>query len=551
MARLRATGSPSLPPPSGTLTQELRAIEPPDIARHTIDKQKLLANELLLLPDALEASGLAKSHARSYAETLNYYVNLADATWVAIAEERLEQIGSDEAYVESAVGIGRRVTRMQNESQLAANNTQFPLPRRRPLFWRRRMRLQRAGLRDWLAHLSRPADPRAMGASLARLRGAVSLSRASDPELLLLSLFPTLVGDALALLLLGFVVALIAAVALGNSAAIAGLVAAAAVTLAARIALSLLLRGPARLDRLYALSVFSAMRSPRASVEGSAILAVLLRGWGIVFSLVGLLGMLAAFGYSVWQLVQQQITLPAKPLDLVALIGDLIAQALILPTLAGVVAIGALALPLLLISAFRFGGELGGNVGWVSTARRYALAPAFQVLAWLAAGAIAALAVFATATRLSNVLLTTVAVGPWRQAITLQTVALFVVPALILLAGLDIPFRVGIFRWRRYWLRELTTRRADIDAHVRRLSAVDPQTGLQDSSNENLRAMQYDMVLLQFYATRIEETHRVSSAPYGWLAGIGVALLLVVVALAVDGHAQQLVTLLQSVQIGG
>jgi hypothetical protein len=63
---------------------------------------------------------------------------------------------------------------------------------------------------------------------------------------------------------------------------------------------------------------------------------------------------------------------------------------------------------------------------------------------------------------------------------------------------------------------------------------------MQDSSDENLQVMQYNLTLLQFYITRTDETRRVSSAPYGLLAGIGIVLLLAVVALLVDGLAQQL-----------
>ncbi len=48
------------------------------------------------------------------------------------------------------------------------------------------------------------------------------------------------------------------------------------------------------------------------------------------------------------------------------------------------------------------------------------------------------------------------------------------------------------------------------------------------------------MMLVQFYTTRTDEARNVSSAPYGWLAGIGIVLLLAVVALLVDGLAQQL-----------
>ena len=63
---------------------------------------------------------------------------------------------------------------------------------------------------------------------------------------------------------------------------------------------------------------------------------------------------------------------------------------------------------------------------------------------------------------------------------------------------------------------------------------------MQDSSEENLQVMQYNLTLLQFYITRTDETRRVSGAPYGLFAGVGIVLLLAVVALLVDGLAQQL-----------
>ena len=545
LARLRGTGAPSLPQPPATLTQQMRAVEPPDVARQTLDEQKMLAHELLVLPGALETSGLAKTNAHSYIEAVRAYVALADDAWVAIAEERLEQRGAEDAYRQSAIAIGRRVMRMRNESQLAASNTQFPLPRKRPFFWLRRTRLLREGLRDWQAHLATPTEPRAMGRSLARLRGAAALADASNVELALWDLCMAAVADVVMIFWLGLIIVLVAALALGNFTSVGALALAIVATLAVRLALALLVRrGPARLDYLFALSVFSPLRSPRIAKPGSRVLAGLLRIWGVFATLAGLLGMPAALAYSIWQLTQQPIATPKLALDWLPLAGSLIVQATYLPALVGLAAVAVLALPLLLIAALRYIGELGGNVAWQPAARRYALAPALHTLAFLTAGAIAALAVFAPQLGLRTFALTSLTVGPLTQPVTLQTVALFVVPALILLVGLDIPFRVGIFRWRRYWLNELTTRRADIDAHVRRLSAVNPQTGEQDASEENLRAMQYDLVLLQFYNTRTEETRRVSGWPYGLLAGVGVVILLAAVALLVDGVAQQLAHLL-------
>jgi hypothetical protein len=504
----------------------------------------MLAHELIILPDALETSGLAKSHANSYIETVRAYVDLADSTWIAVAEERLEQSGAEQVYRQNAIAIGRRIQRMRDESQMAASNTQFPLPRRRPALWRRRVRLQRIGLRDWQAHLSVPANPRIMGRSLARLRGATALARASDLELLLWTSFPAIVGDVVMVLWLGLMVTLIAMVAEGAFAS-AGMLALAAVgTLVARVLYSLLVRrGPAELDHLFAISVFSTLRSPRASTAGSRVLAGMLRAWGVLFTSAGLLGMLAALGYSAWQLFLQAFVLPTTALGWVEFVGSVIARGTWLPALVGLAAVSVLALPLLLLSALRYIRELAGNIAWVPAARRYALGPALHVLAFLATGAVAALAAweaFAPQDSLSQIAFTHVTVGTLTQALTLQTVALFVVPALMLLAGVDIPYRVGIARWRRHWLNELTTRRADIDADVRRRSAVDPLTGMQDSSDENLQVMQYNLTLLQFYITRTDETRRVSSAPYGLFAGIGIVLLLAVVALLVDGLAQQL-----------
>ncbi len=91
----------------------MRAIAPPDVARQTLDEQKMLAHELLVLPESLETSGLAKTHERSYIETIRAYVILADDTWIAVAEERLEQSGAEQTHRQSAINIARQVKRMQ------------------------------------------------------------------------------------------------------------------------------------------------------------------------------------------------------------------------------------------------------------------------------------------------------------------------------------------------------------------------------------------------------------------------------------------------------
>src|SRR5262249_41040645 len=107
-----------------------------------------------------------------------------------------------------------------------------------------------------------------------------------------------------------------------------------------------------------------------------------------------------------------------------------------------------------------------------------------------------------------------------------------------------LPYRLGMLRWRRAWLSDLTGRRADVESHVRRLSVSDPRSGAQDTSDENLRAMQYDLVLLQFYRDKIAEAEHTPSAPFalpGSLAALAVA---VVGALLLDGASASLASLL-------
>ena len=93
---------------------------------------------------------------------------------------------------------------------------------------------------------------------------------------------------------------------------------------------------------------------------------------------------------------------------------------------------------------------------------------------------VAALAALAPQLGMRSVVLASVTVGPLTQTLTLLTVALFVAPGAAVAGWPGYPLPRWHFRWRRHWLSELTTRRADIDADVRRRSAVDPRTGMQD-----------------------------------------------------------------------
>jgi hypothetical protein len=136
-----------------------------------------------------------------------------------------------------------------------------------------------------------------------------------------------------------------------------------------------------------------------------------------------------------------------------------------------------------------------------------------------------------------------VPLGAFNADISLRSVALLLALGLPFVLLVDLPYRSGMRKWQRSWLGDLVTRRADVESHIRRLSVVDPRSGLQDTSDDNLRAMQYDLVLLQFYQSKIEEAGKVRHAPAApaslWLA----FLMAVVVALLLDIGAVALLRL--------
>ncbi|HEV2404846.1 MAG TPA: hypothetical protein VGR88_05310, partial [Ktedonobacterales bacterium] len=124
--------------------------------------------------------------------------------------------------------------------------------------------------------------------------------------------------------------------------------------------------------------------------------------------------------------------------------------------------------------------------------------------------------------------------GNLHGVISARGVALLLALTLPYLALIAIPYMVGTSRWRRAWLSDLTARRADVESHVRRLSVSDPRSGAQDTSEENLRAMQYDLVLLQFYRDKIDEAHRTRRSPYRLSRALLTLLAAVAIAFLLD-----------------
>ncbi len=540
-----------------TLTQQMRSLQPPDVARQALNELSVLAGELSALARDLEQSGLARIHASGYYDVVRRYGALAQRAWLAVAAERLEQDGASPDYRQLVVGIARDITRLRRESAVAASNEQFPLPRRRPYLWRRHTGVISRALRSWQGALGAPVDPQRMGQALFELRGALNSANVAPLESSLLSL---LTVAALWLTPLSGVAAGMASIA--NALTQQPLVAAsyALITLLAftlwTILLLLTSRGRVTLVETLAGVCFSATRSACNGRGGSRGVAVALRIWWLLIGGVGALLTLATFvasGYALDRfgllapLVAQAQThgLPTTTPDLLQMAAGLLAVMAAPAALVATTALVALALPALLLSALRLAAEMTGSRRWVPAARRYALAPALATLSYLT-GALVALA-WLLAGRLGlahwPLLSGSLVAGQAHTVIvTISERAPLLALALALpyLALIELPYRLGLGSWRRAWLRDLRTRRTTIEAHVRRLSAPDPRTGAPDTSEETLRAMQYDLVLLQFYTARIAEAERASAAPLSLGATLAVLLIIVVGALLLDGGAHTL-----------
>ena len=552
-----AANEPTLAdPPTGvartpTLTAQLRSIRPPDVARQALSELGVLARELASLPDEIAGSGLARVQQTGYLDTVAAYQELAYDAWGAIAEERLEQSGAEPDYRQRAISIAREATRLRRESKIAAGNTQLPLPRRVPFLWRTRMRLIQTGLRDWQSEITTPPDARATGYALFLLRGRLSLACGGAFELATLTLFTRLALILTPVVGLAALLPCVAAILTGDALQAASLaVTAILVFLLWMLLLLLTSRSRTPLGALLGASVFSSQRTPCNGRPGSAVVGVLLRAWWILVNVVasvGLVGAVAASAFSLYSLFGAHGGAGAHALGPHTLAQGLNLAGGVLALVVGPLALVAgaallaLAIPTLLLSVWRFAVELGANASWTPIARRYALTPTLTILAFLVGAALGGVWYATTLSGLQMSQLLTVLVGGLGPVsavvVTLRVVPLALTLAVPYLALIEAPFRIGVRRWRRVWLRELGVRRANLESHVRRLSAPDPRTGAQNTSDENLRAMQYDLVLLQFYREKIAEAERTPASPFGFGGALFVLALVVVGALLFDSGA--------------
>ncbi|HET9111175.1 MAG TPA: hypothetical protein VFN78_10150 [Ktedonobacterales bacterium] len=546
------TGPESATGRAPTLTQQIRSMQPPDVARQAINELTVLASELSTLAQQLEQSGLARIHADAYFDAVRRYGDLARRAWLSVAAERLEQDGASQDYRQLVVGVARDITRLRRESEVAASNEQFPLPRRRPYLWRSRSRAISHALSVWQRTLSAPADPLRMGRALFDLRGALNTARVAPVEYASLSL---VTGAALWLTPLSGVAAGMVSVA--NAFSRQPLVAAsyALVTLIAFMLWTILLlltsRGRVTLVETLAGACFSETRSACNGHSGSRGVAIALRGWWLLIGGVGALLTLATFIGSGYALERSGLLAPLTrglaglsqaPVDQLRLVAGLLAAMTAPTALVATATLLALALPALIVNTLRLAVEMAGSRRWAPAARRYALTPALATLSYLTGGLVALAWLLADRLGLAQRALVSSALidGAPHLIISERAPLLALALALPYLALIELPFRLGLGGWRRAWLRDLRARRTTIEAHVRRLSAPDPTTGAPDTSEETLRIMQYDLVLLQFYSTRIAEAERASAAALGLGGALAVLLIIVVGALLLDGGAHTL-----------
>lgn len=525
--------SGTLPARIPTLTARLRAIQPPDVARQAVSELGVLARELATLPDNLEATGLVRTHQASYFEAIRGYQGLARQAWQSVAEERLEQSGADPEYRQRAILVARRITQLQQECRTAGENDEFKLPRHSSPLWRRRIALVRSGLRVWQDRLAPTPDPREMGRGLFLLRGYLGLATAGSFELFLLILLQGVAIASLAFLSLGLVLLLIVALLNGGIASITGLAIGTFALAVAWVLLFLGTRGPAPLSLLLGASVFSPTRSTRNEQPGSPVIAMALRVWWLIIGFLGM-GVIVA-GLVVGGAFVGVSGVLAQPADLqqsIALAGSVVTYASLLPAVLALASLALLGLPVLLLTVVRFSADFAGSPAWVPMARRSGLELALMVHASATALLIVGLWLGATILGWQQpaiVGLSLQELGGVSTAITPRGIVMFLAITLPYLLLIDLPFRVGMRRWRRAWIADLAARRADVESHVRRLSVTDPRSGTQDTSEENLRAMQYDLVLLQFYRDKMEEAERTADAPFG-LRRMLVALVIALVA---------------------
>ncbi len=522
-----------------TLTQRIRSLQPPDVARQALSELGLLARELGTLPKLLEGAGLARTHQSTYFEATVDYLALAQQAWGAIGEERLEQTGADPEYRQRAISVARRITQLQQEARAASSNSAFTLPRRSRLYWRRRTHLVGKGLKIWQDRLASPHNSTDLGQGLFLLRGFIGLAAAPSLWLGLLDFLVGAVFAVLSLFWVSLLVLLVGALLSGPSGVAASFaIGTAATALVWLLVLALFARGPVPLGVLLGAAVFSPTSTTRNGGAGSRLLATILRIWWLGIGLVSFPALLASLLLG-GLIVRTQMTATSGVLHSVhqgvALSASALALGIAVPAAVCLTLSLLLAVPVLVVTSVRAAADMAGSPSWVPMARAYAVKPALLIDAMLTGLLVIAVWIATTAAGLQHVILVAVS-QPFGDphiatlSVSLRGVVVFLALALPYFTLIELPYRSGLRTWKRGWLADLQARRADVESHIRRLSITDPRTGMQDTSEQNLRSMQYDLVLLQFYQSKIDETQKIRSSPVAQRRQYLLALVIILIA---------------------
>jgi hypothetical protein len=284
------------------------------------------------------------------------------------------------------------------------------------------------------------------------------------------------------------------------------------------------------LELLLGASVFSRRRAACLGWRGSPVVAVLLRAWWILIASLGVLAVPLGMALGgVLLAASEPFPVPSDFLQGMNLVGGILYLALVLPAVASFTALIVLAIPFALAALVRFARELAGNLYWVPKARRYGLGPALAVLVAVTILLLAIIAELGNMLGWQHITVFSFSLGALDLGtLSVRGLVLILAAGLPYLLLLDLPYRIGIRRWRAQRLADLDARRADLESQVRRLAT-------QDASDELLRAMQYDLVLLQFYKSQMDDARSTSTAPFRAEGRIIATALAIIFGLLVDG----------------
>jgi hypothetical protein len=499
-----------------------------------------LADQLLVLFDEIPCAGLIRQNRRPLHQHVQSYFRIADGFWEALSTDQLSELTISAGYNVAADTLEQKLIQIHEDCQQAPQDPKA----QGGWLWRRRVRLYSRSLLEWKRCIDtggsgRLPDPTACGRALFRAHGRVGLAGLNGFDYLLVMGLPVL--GILASLLLALLFGTMNVLMPNNLPQ-----ALAPAVLAGLIALYILwfsTTGPSPLPLLvgYALTRRRSVaftRTLRASVTAPTgvgplrlILRVLLTTLGTLF-LIGLVGLLALtifvardfFGFprtsSAQDVAGYMTSFVQSTLGQSFAVNPAVLAALF--PIACLVLIALFFLPFTVSVQARMVKSLMGHRTRSPEARRYALRPAMELLSFhtitLFFAAILANSVYNLGA--DDVLPPG---WPFVSARLLVYVGALVLPYLLLV---DLPYRVGMARWRNARLHELALRRNEI---AQRLSRSQPQA----TDQTDLRTIQ-DYLTWQYFRTQEGEVKDAPSAPFSIERRLLALILTILLGIALD-----------------